>query len=479
MNKLKIFGLLISGLIVFNSCSDDLLEVKTQETVTTSNINDLVLKYPEKAFVILNAIETGNVRFLSDFGSIGNFHDDFGVNAYKLGLDFMTNDITMTKSNWFSSYVQYTARDETSVRTQAIWTYFYKIIANMNEGIKFIPSGNLLPEIKHIKARYLAMRADSYFNLIRIYGSTDGIGVPITTENGSTKARATTAQVYAQIESDLLEAYTLIDGYSRTSKEYIDKNVIAGMLARYYLQMENWAQAANYSQIALAGYSPMNSAQLFDGFNKISNPEWMWGADINTQTSSYYASYFSNMGNLNQGYAGLLQSYKTIDKRIFDQIPASDARKDWFVDTGNSFGLPKYANVKYVDDTDFEGDYVYMRAGEMYLINAEANAHINPAVGKQVLDSFVQTRDPGFSASTNQTTLLDQIYFQRSLELWGEGGNAYFDMKRLGKGLNRSYPGSNHVLNQFVYPAGSQKFVFQIPRIEMDNNEANIPQNPN
>lgn len=479
MNKIKSIALVLTGLFVFNACSDEFLEVQTQPTVSDTDVQNLVINYPEKAYVLLSGLEVGNIMYLSDFGTLGNYHDDFGVNAYKLGLDFMSNDITMTTSNWFSSYLQYTARDESSVRTRAIWTYFYRVIKNMNDGLRFIPEGgNLADDIKFIKARYLAMRADSYFNLIRIYANGN-VGVPLILDTEERAERVNTSEVYAQIEADLLEAYGLIQGYSRPSKEYVNSNVIAGMLARYYQQTENWAQAANYSQIATAGYSPMNSTQLMDGFNKIGNPEWIWGADINTQTSSYYASYFSNMGNLNNGYAGQLQSYKTIDKRIFDQIPAGDARKGWFLDTGNPYGLPKYSNIKYIDDTDFEGDYVYMRAGEMYLINAEANAHLNPATGKAALDAFVQTRNPGFSAPAGQAALLDEIYFQRSLELWGEGGNAFFDMKRLGKGLNRAYAGSNHTINQFVFPAGSHKFNFQLPLIEIDNNPAGIAQNPN
>lgn len=480
MKNIKIFGLLVSSMLVFNSCGDEILKVDNESTLSQTDLQDFVQNNPEKAFTLLGGLEAGNIRTMSDFGSLGNYHDDFGYNAYKLGLDFMSDDITMTTSNWFVHYLNYTAREQASLRTRMIWQYFYRVIGVMNDGLNLIPTeGALAPEVTHIKARYLAMRADSYFNLIRIYANGD-IGVPLAVEDpaSSKPNRVPTSEIYAQIEADLLEAYSLIDGYNRPSKEYINKNVIAGMLARYYQQVENWPQAAVYSQAALAGFSPMNATQLMDGFNKISNPEWMWGADINTLTSSYYASFFSNMGNLNNGYAGQLQSYKTVDKRIFDQIPATDARKGWFLDAGNPFGLPKYSNVKYIDDTDFEGDYVYMRAAEMYLINAEANAHINPSLGAQVLENFVKTRNPAFVASTTTAALLDQIYFQRSLELWGEGGHAYFDMKRLGQGMNRAYPGSNHTINQFSFPAGSHKFNFQIPLIEVDNNPDLGPQNP-
>ncbi len=480
MKKRNIINVaLLAGTLMLSSCTDDMLNVESQPTVSQNQVEDLIANYPERSYSLLSGIENGNNRYMIDFGTLGNYHDDFGYKGYLLGLDFMSNDLSMTKSNWFSGYYGYGARTENNYRTRGLWSFFYKSIFNVNKGLSFLSgTTNPTPEQNYIKARFLAMRADAYFNLIRVYANGD-IGVPYMTEDIKRNERVSTAEIKTKIEADLLNAYSLIQGYNRTSKEILDKNVIAGLLARYYQEVGNWAKASEYAQIAYSGYAPMTGSQLNDGFNKISNSEWMWGADINTETSNYYASFFSNMGNLNAGYAGLLQSYKTIDKRLFDKIPATDARKAWFVDTGNSYNLPKYANVKFVDDTDFEGDYVYMRAAEMYLIDAEAKAHLNPAAGKAALDAFVQTRNPQFSAPSAQAALLDEIYFQRAIELWGEGGFAFFDMKRLGHPLQRQYAGSNHVVNQLNYPAGSSKFTFQIPIIEINNNEANISQNPN
>lgn len=478
MRKIKIYGLYaILSMLTLSSCKDDLLDADSQPTLTQDQLDDLNIKFPEKTYLIYSGIESGNNLFMHDFGTLGNYHDDFGVVSYQLGLNFMTDQITMTSQHWFVHYLNYTARLETSIRTRAMWSFYYKVIYNMNSGLTLMPEDNnvLADEIKHVKARYLAMRADAYFNLIRVYANGD-IGVPLFTEKEKINDRVPTSQIRSLIESDLLEAHTLISGYSRPTKEYINKNVIAGMLARFYLERKDWAKASQYAQEALAGYSA--TANLFDGFNKIDNPEWIWGADVNAETSSYYASFFSQMGNLNAGYAGLLQVYKTIDKRLFDKIPATDVRKDWFLDTGNPFGLPKYSNVKFIDDTDFEGDYVYMRAAEMFLIDAEAKANLNVAQGQQALNAFVQTRNPAFVAPANQNDLLEEIYYQRSLELWGEGGFAFYDMKRLNRGMNRAYPGSNHTINQFSYPAGSPKFIFQIPLIEIDNNPAGIQQNP-
>lgn len=479
MNKIKAIKIMaLASVLTLTSCADDLLNATDQPSTTQEQFDDLNASFPEKTYLIFTGIEAGNNLLLHDFGSLGNYHDDFGIVSYKLGLDFMTDEITMTASHWFSSYLNYTARIETSIRTRAMWSFYYKVIYNMNSGLALLPAdeSQLSAENKYIKARYLAMRADAYFNLIGVYANGE-VGVPLYTESEKISDRVPTSQIRTLIETDLLKAYDLIQGYSRPSKEYINSNVVAGMLARFYQERENWSKASQYAQLAASGYTT-SSSNLFDGFNKISNPEWIWGADVNAETSSYYASFFSQMGNLNAGYAGLLQVYKTIDKRLFDKIPATDARKAWFVDTGNAYGLPKYSNVKFVDDTDFEGDYVYMRASEFLLIDAEAKAHLNPAQGKQALDAFVQTRNASFSAPSTMNELLEEIYYQRSLELWGEGGFAYFDMRRLHQGMNRNYTGSNHTINQFTYPADSPKFIFQIPLIEIDNNPAGIPQNP-
>ncbi|WNM19070.1 RagB/SusD family nutrient uptake outer membrane protein [Flavobacterium capsici] len=468
--------------MLFTACSDDFLSKDFQSDFSNQQLSDLANSNPEAALIIASGIEGGNQFFLNDFSTAGhgNFHDEFGQMGYSLGLDLMSNDMVQTLSHWFVNYYNYTARNEASNRTDAVWQFYYKIIYNMNEGLRLVPSSVEDPSLRHIRGRLLTMRSFAYFQLIRIYSNNDGLAVPMTTEEGVLAARQPIDVVKARILEDLEEAYTLLDGYSRPNKTLVNKNVVAGLLARYNLEYGNYTQAATYAIAAREGYSPMSSSDLMDGFNKITNAEWMWGADIDTNTSTYYASFFSHIGNLNPGYAGLLQSYKSVDRRIFDNISSNDYRKAWFVDAGNGFGLPKYANVKFVDDTDFEGDYVFMRAAEMYLIEAEAKALAGDDAGaRQALFNLISTRVNGYTLSTNSgQALLDEIRFHRKLELWGEGF-AFFDMKRWNTGLNRTYTGSNHAtFGFFDYPAGSVKFSFQIPLSEVNTNIDLGPQNP-
>lgn len=467
--------------LAITSCSEDFLDKDFRSNVSGTTLQELAASNPEAVLTITSGIEAGNQFFLNDFSTAGhgNIHDEFGHMAYNLGFDLMSNDMVQTLSHWFVNYYNYTGRIETSLRTDAVWQFYYRIVYNMNEGIRLIPSDVADPDLQHVRGRMLTMRAFAYFQLIRVYSNGD-LGIPLYTDEFANGSRQPVEDIKALILSDLEEAHNLLAGFTRDNKTVVNQSVVSGLLARYHLEYGNYSQAASYAVAARSGYQPMDNSGLFDGFNKISNSEWMWGADINTATSTYYASFFSHIGNLNPGYAGLLQSYKAVDKRIFDQISATDARKDWFAGAGNPFGLPQYANVKFIDDTDFEGDYVFMRAAEMYLIEAEAKALSGDEAGaKQALHQLVVTRDPSYTLSGNSgTALVNEIRFHRKLELWGEGF-AFFDMKRWDTGLNRTYSGSNHAtFGFFDYPADSPKFNFQIPLSEINANAELGEQNP-
>src|SRR5699024_5255301 len=232
----------------------------------------------------------------------------------------------------------------------------------------------------------------------------------------------------------------------------------------------NYGKAAQYANLARAGYSPMSEAGLMDGFSNIGNSNWMWGADITGATSSVFASFFSHMDNTNEGYAGLLEVYRIIDPRLYNQIPDTDIRKEWFLAEAEG-PYPQYAHMKFRDPSFFEGDYIYMRADEFYLLEAEALAHSDEGAAKALLEEFVKTRNPEFSAAgLSGDALFKEIRFQRRLELWGEGGE-WWEMKRHGDDLVRDYDGTLHPrFGRFNYPASSDKFYYQIPQDELNGN---------
>jgi hypothetical protein len=241
---------------------------------------------------------------------------------------------------------------------------------------------------------------------------------------------------------------------------------------------------------ARSGYDLMSGEDyLANGFSDLNggNPEFMWGSDIDAESSTIYASFFSHMDNTSPGYAGLLGVYKLIDADLYSKISDSDLRKQAYVHPvdGNPDypALPPYANTKFRDPSFFEGDYIYMRSAEMYLIEAEALARAgNSGSAASILFNFVSTRDPGYTMSTNTgDALVEEIYLQRRIELWGEG-TAWFDLKRLKKPLMRDYAGTNHAaFGRTNEPAEGNRFRFQLPLDEINANPniSDADQNPN
>ncbi len=94
-----------------------------------------------------------------------------------------------------------------------------------------------------------------------------------------------------------------------------------------------------------------------------------------------------------------------------------------------------------------------------------------------------RTDSKTYNENTNAPliTLMDEILFQRRVELWGEAGRI-FDLQRLGLGYNRAYNGSNHTqtVQTKNTKAGSPLFILPLPQSEIDGNEniTDADQNP-
>ena len=121
-----------------------------------------------------------------------------------------------------------------------------------------------------------------------------------------------------------------------------------------------------------------------------------------------------------------------------------------------------------------------MRVEEMYLILAEAQAMSgNAATGAATLENFVKTyRNPEYQCrATSAEAVQDEVWLQRRIELWGEG-LSYFDLMRLGKGIDRRGAGfpAAYVFN---IPAGDGTLIYRIPQTEEEANALITPETNN
>lgn len=474
----KILGLMII-LVGLSSCMDDSYGTQNNYTSTNEGFAYLFATDPSSA----DAFAVSNYIKMYEYG--GN-HDEQGQKTYDLGTDLMTEDMVQVVHHWFGWYYLLDNRLQNYRSVNHFWReWLYPIVTNSNYVLRRVDLNTTNTSLKQIIGQLYAQRGYAYLYLARIFQKAYAVdstlmGVPIFDETiaNDRPTRNTIQMVYDQVINDLTKGNLYLTGYVRPNKERIDKSVIAGLLARAYMDTEDWTNAATWANTARQGYPLMTQTQYESGFSNIAIPEVMWATDVNSENTNFYASYFSQISNIDPGYCGALGVYKLIDKQLYNQIPASDYRKSLF--DGTLAGLPAYANLKfYSGQSDFSGDLIYMRSAEMYLIEAEAKAKLGQADAGTVLESVVTPKNPSFVAATG-TALLDQIYLQRRIELWGEGF-ALNDIKRRDIGINRNYAGTNHRSDaRFVVAAQDPKFVFQIPLYEIDVNPYIIPtdQNP-
>jgi hypothetical protein len=435
------------------------------------------------------------VRYLSSQGHSGH-------PAMMIILDHMGEDMVLgtTAASWHVGETRWTAhRSDVNTLVQFPYEMYYRIIGNANIGIANIDKAvGPAADRNRLKGEALALRAFGYFNLVQLYGKryesrakpNTQLGVPLVLEPTTEgKPRNTVEEVYAQINKDLADAALLLTA-SRINKSHFNLNVVKGMQARVALVQQDWANAAKFAAEARAGYAPMNATQYLDGFQDIANPEWMWGFDHLEDQTEYFGGYHSYIScNYN---STVIRTYpKVINNLLYKQIPATDVRSKMWVETptaANSIvppgGVrPKFLNQKFrlpgTPSTSAMGDVPYMRAAEMYLIEAEAKARLNDAAGaSQVLFDLIKTRDAAYVKSTNTgQALIDEILVHRRVELWGEG-HRFLDLKRTNAPLNRN--GTNAIASiALLYDVapGDARWEFLIPRREINANPA-VTQNP-
>jgi hypothetical protein len=120
-----------------------------------------------------------------------------------------------------------------------------------------------------------------------------------------------------------------------------------------------------------------------------------------------------------------------------------------------------------------------MRVEEMILIQAEGLAKSgNEAQAKTILENFVKTyRDPSYTVDGRGLSLADEIWFQRRVELWGEG---FFiaDAKRLNRPVVRFHggvPNNEPEAFQFNVAADDPYQNMRFPQAETNYNLGIVP----
>jgi len=395
------------------------------------------------------------------------------------------------------------------------------------------------PELFEVLGQAHTYRAYAYLSLVQHYGRgylignpTTDPGVPILFSSESpftSEPRSTVQEVYDQIESDLNAAISAFEsGTGRTgsgaaAKSQLNINVAHGLKARWALSKGDWATAAESAVAAREGFPLMDETDWLSGFNTNNLSEVIWGSNVIQAETTFFRSYFYLASNTFNG-SQIRNNPKIADRRLVDAIPDTDYRKKVFLpDAPNSNtsaangegGWENNTNPLYTTEDEFDDaidslksvyglvsghnthpymhfklknanpgsidpdDVIYMRSSEMYLIEAEAMAMMGDISGAQdALATLGGERDSDYDVSiySTQESLMEQIKFQRRLELWGEGFG-YTDKIRWDEGIDHASDGgsgASQVLYQQAFqierPSINDDWIFKIPQAEINAN---------
>ena len=496
MKRLLYSTLIIAALSLFmTSCSEDWLDTTPTDQVGSTD----AFTTTGRAMGALNGIHRSMYFQWANQGEAGE-------GSMNINRDMLGEDLVMTSSGngWYNTTYQWSAhRSETAAVDYFPWRMYYRIIANANMIISNIDNAEGPQTEKDlIKGQALTYRAWCHFNLVQLYGkryvggtTNSQAGVPIMlTNNVEGQARNTVEEVYAQIIDDLEDAIVLLEGYTRPNKSHLNLSVAKGVRARVALTMQDWTTAATVAAEARTGYNLMTTADYQAGFNNYTNREWMWGSTVISDQTTYFYSFFAYMSR-NFSSTNIRGNPKAINSTLYNDpiFTATDVRKANFDPTGlhpslslaSNFTKKPYTSQKFIaaGGADSRGDVVYMRAAEMYLIEAEAYARMggHDTEAQAALNTLRQARETvsaNYVASANTgQALIDEIMLNRRLELWGEGFR-FTDLKRLNLPLDRT--GANHQVSLCIVTnvaAGDVTWEWLIPKQELNANDKMV-QNP-
>lgn len=493
-SKIKI-ALLLTASLYLVSCSDNFLDTEPTGVLSSDAMNEIAAGDPAS---VLEPLISGlyATTFAWQTGGTTGQHD-FGQKHIDICTDMMCCDMAgrAFTYNYYQTIAQYTGQIRTNTYAYMPWRFYYRMVKAANEVLDILGGDEQMPDDEAARAYYgqaKAMRAYCYYYLVNLYqhpysDKKDSPGVPVyrTQLDGEMHGQSTVGAVYELIIKDLEDAVVALENFDRPDKSRINKDVANGLLANAYLFTGEYQKAAAAAEavIATGSYPILQQSNLTTtGFNSVENsPNWMWGISITPDNYTGISCWWSMVDIFTYGYPSA-GDIRAVDTLLYASMPEGDARKAWFTTDPTFYLAPTekfYDNGRVVDgDMAWVNDYLYMRVEEMYLIKAEALAQADDLPGAAAaLKNLLDERNPSRAAalaSMDKLTLLDEIYYNWRVEMWGEG-KAYYAMKRFKRTAKR---GGNHsLLAGKEFPYNYERMIFEIPENEWNNNSSLVPQN--
>lgn len=409
----------------------------------------------------------------------------------------------------------------------AYWLNTYNLIRNANVilqnlGVNYDPVAgtsslaNINISISDSLRRQYAgeamvLRANAYFNLVRLYGGVFLITTPISADDAKRLNRVTADDIYKLIKSDLTTASTYLSGLKfnqipTASIGRVNAWVAKGLLAKVYLtqNLKSSAIALLQDVISNSGYGLQSSyANVFSITNEM-NSEILFTVRYKAGNIGLGSSFGNDFAPLGSGSAvingsGLGYNYPTNDLDTAMGITSPDPRKTVAM---GSYSTAKLLYVKkyltpVVTARDGESDWPILRYADILLMMAEAQGYSASSIAL-INQVRVRAGVAQLPATVNTVAAFEQaLANERRIEFAFEN-QRFFDLIRFGKTMttiSAEQIFKNHLAKEYashysqyspVIPLATlqsyitaDKFLLPIPQREIDTNtQLVITQNP-
>ncbi|MCB2379312.1 RagB/SusD family nutrient uptake outer membrane protein [Hymenobacter sp. BT635] len=450
--------LALGTLGLLSGCGKEFLDLQPRNAVTT----EIFYKTQNDAIQATNAVysqlsQNGMYNYsLWGIGDVMSDNSYLGGGGAADGIEFQQLDNftipatnPLTTSHWQRAYLGVGQANQVLTRVPAI---------EMDAAIK----NRCLGEAAFLRALY-------YFYLVRGFGDVPLVlAPPATAAEAAGLSRTPAAQVYAQIEKDLLDAIAKLPAsYTGDDVGRATKWSATGLLAKVYLTQKKMSEAAVQARAVIAGSGKSLWTNFGDNF-KVENEngqESLFEVQFKNGLSSYTtdgpgsvmnefwgARFFGNPYVVSSGGYG----FNIPEKEFVDGFEPGDLRKgptvfvpgdkypDGQVQPASLVGDPFGFNIRKffvgtvnVNNWDSPLNVPVLRLAEVYLILAEA---VGP--NAEGLEAINKVRRRAFGLPLNSPSAKDltaatpdfaaAVLRERRYELAFEM-DRWYDLKRTGK----------------------------------------------
>ena len=431
---------------------------------------------------------------------IAEFYDDNYIRMGELaGDEVLLNRVNASQALQLIYDFGSTAADNSGY-PYLIWKRGYEVCTNANnilyygeQLLKSYPEEEALIR-RHFGYAYFA-RALGIFDLCNVYAmpydytadaSHPGVvAIDYVPGFNSELPRNTVKECYDLILSDLKKAIECFGEETERTPTYISALACKALLARVYLYMKDYANAAAYAREVMDAV-PLTARDKYVTMFRRAQDEPGEGI---LRMNSYGAG--SGMRSLCTPLSG---QEAAPDPTFMASFPAGDIRKELFTYVAEKEDGDEYAGKTYTAICKFlpyksgvstaenrRCDPFVLRVSEMYLIHAEALC-LGSGDTKTAAEDIKALRARALGKSPSEISLvytgtdgLDRlIQEERARDLCFEG-HRFFDLKRRGEDIVRTATTSS-TLTRLKYP--DYRYVLPISQLEMQANDC-MTQNEN